>query len=319
MKKVLVMTTINPPRDIFIKMLDQLSPDYSAVVVGDIQTPNCWWKDFQSARLTFIPNKVGCFPSKHYARKNLGYMAAKELGADWIIDLDDDQELFIKNRELVLGNPVDSWHLVNQSGWINPYPFYYDIHSWPRGLPLDKINDYAICEEDERPVSALLFQGIVDHDPDLDAIFRLTTPPLSYFKSQPACIQLDYNNLVPINSQATAWHISLFPLMYLPFTVNPRFSDILRGRIAQRALLTFGSIALQGGIGKQVRNRHNLLADFKAELELYQADELFLPYAPISFDLFPSWLKIVYIVFYTHSVVKSSELDYLSAFLKGEE
>ena len=42
MKKVLVMTTINPPRDIFIKMLDQLSPDYSAVVVGDIQTPNCW-------------------------------------------------------------------------------------------------------------------------------------------------------------------------------------------------------------------------------------------------------------------------------------
>lgn len=71
----------------------------------------------------------------------------------------------------------------------NPYGcFGGPANVWPRGFPLDAINDedstrcdvVAVSENDAlegkaRPLGVV--QALANHDPDVDAIYRLTFPP----------------------------------------------------------------------------------------------------------------------------------------------
>ena len=82
---------------------------------------------------------------------------------------------------------------------------------------------------------------MVDGDPDIDAIHRLifeTTPQFStnealVFRKQSFC---------PLNSQNTLWRRKgVFPLLYLPSAVSFRFTDILRGYVAQAIIHSLDS------------------------------------------------------------------------------
>ena len=49
-------------------------------------------------------------------------------------------------------------------------------------------------------------QHLAQHDPDVDAIYRLTSPLPVYFATDTASLALPVNTFVPYNAQATFHH-----------------------------------------------------------------------------------------------------------------
>ena len=85
-----------------------------------------------------------------------------------------------------------------------------------------------------------IWQGLADLDPDVDAIYRLTSnKEVTFDKGDP--IVLGKETWCPFNSQNTLFASpQFFPLLYLPAFVTFRFTDILRGYVAQPILQAAG-------------------------------------------------------------------------------
>ncbi len=115
-----------------------------------------------------------------------------------------------------------------------------------------------------------VWQGLVDGDPDVDAIHRFVFGAVfSFQKKEP--IILNKGVYSPFNSQNTAWINSVaFPLLYLPTTVTFRYTDILRSYVA---LVIMEKLSLLLGFtaptASQDRNEHDLLHDFRSEIPMY--------------------------------------------------
>jgi len=76
--------------------------------------------------------------------------------------------------------------------------------------------------------------------------------------------------LCPFNTQSTAVRRELFPLLYLPSTVTFRFTDILRGLVAQPIMWAAGfRLGFTEATVVQDRNPHNLPSDFADEVPMY--------------------------------------------------
>jgi len=111
-------------------------------------------------------------------------------------------------------------------------------------------------------------------DPDVDAIYRLTNNTPVYFDKRDKIV-LEERTLCPFNSQNTFFRKETFPLLFLPAFVNFRFTDILRGLVAQPLLWSMG---FKLGFGQatviQKRNPHDYLKDFDSEIPCYLHTEL---------------------------------------------
>lgn len=69
---------------------------------------------------------------------------------------------------------------------------------------------------------------------------------------------------------STTWRKECFPLMYLPSTVSFRFTDILRGYVAQQIMWHHNfHLGFHDPIQIQKRNFHDLLKDFKDEIFMF--------------------------------------------------
>jgi hypothetical protein len=114
-----------------------------------------------------------------------------------------------------------------------------------------------------------VWQFMADDDPDVDAIYRLTNAAPVKFKNRKPLL-LETGSYCPFNSQNTLYSKEFFPLLYLPAFVTFRFTDILRGIVAQPVLwandhlLGFGPATVY-----QERNEHNLMKDFEQEIPMY--------------------------------------------------
>ena len=125
---------------------------------------------------------------------------------------------------------------------------------------------------DSTEASALnvgIWQFLADDDPDVDAIYRLTdNTPINFTNN--GLFALKKGTVCPFNSQNTIFKKDMFPLLYLPAHVTFRFTDILRGIVAQpiawnnNRLLGFG-----GSTVVQRRNPHDYLKDFESEIPVY--------------------------------------------------
>jgi len=74
----------------------------------------------------------------------------------------------------------------------------------------------------------------------------------------------------PFNSQNTFFRRETFPLLYLPAFVNFRFTDILRGLVAQPILWAAGyTLGFGHATVIQKRNPHDYLQDFESEIPCY--------------------------------------------------
>lgn len=251
---------------------ESLEHGISFILIGDTKSPKefnlsgCEYYSVERQQtLNFELAKI--LPLKHYARKNLGYLIAMSKGAEIIVETDDDNlplQNFWDNR-----NKLVKAHLLNNKGWVNVYKYFTDVHVWPRGFALENIHDRLPKLEELISVKCPIQQGLVDKNPDVDAIYRLTLPlPITFTKA--GNIALGNKSFCPFNSQNTTWFKETFPLLYLPSYCSFRMTDIWRSFIAQRIAWTCGwSILYHQSSVYQQRNDHNLMSDFHDEIPGY--------------------------------------------------
>jgi hypothetical protein len=273
-KSWVVVTTINPPTKAIEAIARLCQRGWSAVVVGDNKTPADWhcegihYFGVAEQRALFGPF-ADAMPFNHYCRKNLGYLYAIRHGAEVILDTDDDNypyETFgVGIRREVQGR------LLRGPGWVNVYQhFTDDADVWPRGLPLDAIHEGGAISPLPGPRVCLLQQSLADKDPDVDAIFRLTTKRGVFFDRTALPVVLAPDTWCPCNSQNTVFFREAFPLLYLPCHVSFRMTDIWRSFVAQAVLGHHGfGVSFHSPTVEQIRNEHNLMRDFADEVPGY--------------------------------------------------
>ncbi|MBJ6108293.1 DUF288 domain-containing protein [Hymenobacter sp. BT523] len=273
-KTHVVITSIFAPTKAVTKIAAM--PEYQLVVAGDKKSPADWQADGvhylsvadQEAQGFRMSEKL---PFNHYGRKMIGYLHAIKAGATVIVDTDDDNI------------PYDGWVFPAfegqfdtapaNKGFVNIYKNFTSHHIWPRGYPLDLIlnTDHNLKEADLTAETAKIgfWQGLADSDPDVDAIYRLVDNTEIFFDKR-APIVLPEGTLCPFNSQNTAVRQELFPLLYLPAYVTFRFTDILRGLVAQPIMWAHGyRLGFTEATVLQERNPHDYVKDFESEIPCY--------------------------------------------------
>lgn len=272
MKRAVVITTIFKPSEA-VRAYAELG-DHQLIVVGDKKTPADWFcegADYISLdrQEAFGPQLAKTLPLNHYCRKMIGYLLAAHSGADVIIDTDDDN--YPKSN---WGFPkFEGSHdaIDKNQGFVNIYQWFTQDNIWPRGLPLDLIKtSFDLADNSSKQQCKVgVWQGLADEDPDVDAIYRLTSDQPYHFGQQDPVV-LSTGTVCPFNSQNTAFRKELFPLLYLPAHVTFRFTDILRGLVAQPIMWLYGyTLGFTNASVVQERNPHDLMSDFASEIPMY--------------------------------------------------
>ena len=319
-----VITSIYPPGKAVEGFSSQ--PGNHLVVAGDKKTPPEWFH----ANTTYLsPSKqeslgfqsVSKLPWNHYCRKMAGYLFAIREGATEILDTDDDNIPYP-------GYAFPSIDAEFQStkeglGFVNAYQRFTGGPIWPRGLPLDLIRAPRGAFEgqnlEDKPAKVGIWQGLADLDPDVDAIYRLTSNKEVTFDKAPPVV-LGKGTWCPVNSQNTLFtNPAFFPLLYLPAFVTFRFTDILRGYVAQPILQAAGyQLGFTEATVYQERNAHNLMQDFTDEIPFYLGAQKCMDIAcavvshgkPVSENLFAVYDRLC-----SEGIVPAGELELLESWL----
>ncbi|MGF1479781.1 MAG: STELLO glycosyltransferase family protein [Cyanophyceae cyanobacterium] len=271
--RAIVITTINYPT-VGVKKLAQKAPAWNTIVVGDRKTPSNWhWENVQflsvQDQLALESVYAQQCPLNHYARKNIGYLKAMQDGAKIIFETDDDNIPY--DNCLASVNKQVEARLVHKPGWENVYTHFTDARIWPRGLPLEYINEslrHSSPLGETTTCDCPIQQYLADGNPDVDAVYRLTTE--GDIKFRPNAIALANGTFCPFNSQNTLWWPEAYPLLYLPSFVSFRMTDIWRSFVAQVCLYKLGKqIAFLEATVFQDRNEHSLIRDFRDEVPGY--------------------------------------------------
>ncbi len=281
MKAVLVVTSIQAPNPIMQALARAcVERDQPFFVIGDRKSPPVYELDGASyLSLDAHHQRFGDFsrqlPVGHYVRKNLGYLAAIEDGAQWIIETDDDNAPL--PDFLDVPTTMRSRLLRSSAPWLNVYDQFGPSQSvWPRGFPLELLQGSGPAKIEAKWIeeTPLLVQGLADDNPDVDAIYRLTRPLPVSFDRKAAPVSLSAGCWCPFNSQNTWWHRSITVLAYLPAHCSFRMTDIWRSFVAQRCLWAAGHrVCFVAPTVSQARNEHNLLRDFEDEIPGYLKNE----------------------------------------------
>lgn len=273
MKRFIVITSIFPPTE-SVRLFSK-KKDYHLIVVGDKKTK----KDWECEGVTYLSLKhqkqMGKhlekkMPFGHYSRKMMGYLHAIQLGAGVIVDSDDDN---FPKADWGFPDLEGMFSVVApDQGFVNIYRYYTGKKIWPRGLPLHLINaDISADGGNEKTQCKIgIWQSLVDGQPDVDAIYRLTNDsPCTFLERDP--LVLGKNTLSPFNSQNTLTRKTLFPLLYLPAHVSFRFTDILRSLVAQPIMWLYGyRLGFCNATVIQKRNPHDYFDDFLSEIPMYR-------------------------------------------------
>lgn len=273
MNKIIVITSIFNPTEAVISFSE--IDKYQLIVVGDQKTPidwNCKNVDYISVAQQELLNfeLVKVLPYNHYCRKMLGYLKAIKNGAEYIIDTDDDNIPKVNWNFPEFDNTFDC--IDNDKGFVNVYQLYTKQKIWPRGLPLNLISTQFELEKalQSKECKIGIWQGLADEDPDVDAIYRLTNDTPCYFEEREPVV-LGKGTISPFNTQNTIIRKELFALLYLPTYVTFRFTDILRGLIAQPIMWLFDyQLGFINATVVQKRNPHDYMKDFISEIPMYE-------------------------------------------------
>lgn len=320
MDKFIVITSIFLPTEAIEKFAKL--KDWTVIVVGDKKTAADW----NYPGVTYLSPEgqqevagkfAGLLPWNSYTRKNIGYLYAISQGARVIYETDDDNI------------PLDNWvnepefctnaDLLKDAAFVNIYSYFTDKKVWPRGIPLRCVLGAEIPKlAAGKNLKVGVWQFLADGDPDVDAIYRLTNNTPIYFKWREPLV-LDQNTCCPFNSQNTYFCKEVFPLLYLPSTVTFRFTDILRGLVAQPVLWAAGyHLGFAGATVLQKRNPHDYLKDFESEIPCYlQAEKVvqIAKQAVSSERSISENLMSVYRALSSKGVVSENELEILSSWL----
>ena len=275
----LVITSIAGPDSSTLKIYAKECSDRNVpfIVIGDTKSPDEF--DLPGCDFWSVDRQLKCnsklaplIPTRHYARKNLGYLIALQNGAATIMETDDDNLPLGKGFwDFCSRSPMVEAYDVNVEGWVNVYRYFSEKVVWPRGLPLEELRKPTkpLKELELIKVCCPIQQGLADGNPDVDAVYRLTYPlPLNFERG--IQVALGSNSWCPFNSQNTFWFKKVMPLMYLPAHCSFRMTDIWRSFIAQRISWANGwNVLFHEATVWQERNEHDLLKDFEDEIPGY--------------------------------------------------
>ncbi len=328
MKNNIIITTIFEPTKA-VKLFANDKNNH-LIIAGDKKTPENWTIEESNAKITFIScnkplgyNIEKVLPFNHYCRKMIGYIYASKNGAEIIYETDDDN--YPKNNWEFIEEQKDDKNLSTpcDMGFVNVYKYFSKEDIWPRGYPLELINNenHLINEDklEQKDLKIGVYQGLVDNEPDVDAIYRLTKNKICNFENKPSIV-LSKGTVCPYNSQNTFTKKDLFPLLYLPSTVTFRFTDILRGLIAQPLMWIEGyHLCFSQASAIQERNEHDYLKDFESEIPCYLYAQKVVDIANAAIcgnSNLKDNLFRVYSELYRENIVKKEELNILEAWLK---
>jgi hypothetical protein len=318
--RFIVITSIYPPTEA-VRAFAALD-GWQVVVVGDRKSPPDWALE----GVTYLSpsdqeglgfRTVERLPWNHYGRKMVGYLYAMQQGAELILDTDDDNVPKPDWRVL----PTDGkFATVQGSGFVNVYRYFTDAFVWPRGYPLRSIRATAALPDTVEAARQVgIWQLLADGDTDVDAIYRLVIDAPVAFRDRPPLV-LDEGVVCPFNSQNTVFTRDAFPLLYLPAFVTFRYTDILRGLVAQPLLWSRG---LCLGFGPatvvQQRNPHDYLDDLESEVPMYLTGEEALEAATgavVAGAPLAANLTHVYADLRRRGIVTADELGLLDAWLE---
>lgn len=268
MKKVIVTTTINAPTAAIEKF--QTLTDWELVVVGDLKTP----ADYRLDRGIYVSpveqEKYDAELSRAIGwnciqRRNFGFLWAKDLGADIVAVVDDDNiPMDDWGRDLFVGSEVEADCYETDLPAFDPLGATNYPHLWHRGYPLQLLPKRDYRRKTRKKIHADIQADLWNGDPDVDAICRLQYAPLCVF--DPSRFPMASNRIGPFSSQNT--FLSRAVLQdYFVFPHVGRMDDIWAGYYAQargfRVVYNRPSVV-------QHRNVHDLICDMQREYIGYE-------------------------------------------------
>jgi hypothetical protein len=289
---------------------------------------------------------VDMLPWKSFTRKNIGYLYAIINHAESIWDFDDDNLLISTGKEFSvptmgvvdyskddISKTVRVFEASNvPSLGFNPYPLMGATTSpcWPRGYPLDHIkenvSEIVLSKRTLNFSTVGIVQSLANHDPDVDAIYRLTQPlpfnfDTSIAKTKDRILAIPAKHYAPYNAQAT-WHLypSLWSML-LPHTVHGRVADIWRGYMFQRLAQDIGiRLLMAPAMVVQDRNSHAYLADFDSEEQLYKRATRLLEQLSTweaTSTTFPGRIEELWIFMYEHGYLGKADVYLVQSWLQS--
>ncbi|KIX13271.1 hypothetical protein [Dethiosulfatarculus sandiegensis] len=268
MRKVIVTTTINPPTEAIIRY-DSME-DWSLVVIGDLKTP----KDYKLKKGVYVsPEEQEAYDKELsdaigwncIQRRSFGLLWARDLGADLVAVIDDDNiPLPGWGENLMLGREVSVNYYADQSPAFDPVGATNHPHLWHRGFPLPLLAQRDYTDVSTRRITCDVQADFWNGDPDIDAICRMEHAPECDFNSE--LFPLAGQGISPFNSQNT-FVSGRFLKDYFLFPHVGRMDDIWASFYLQAlgAKVVYGKPSVY-----QERNVHDLVKDMKQEYLGYE-------------------------------------------------
>ena len=319
--KCVIITTINKPTEAILKHIN--NTEYDVIIVGDNKTPddyknlNCIYLDIPSQKKLF-PELSELLPYNHYCRKNLGYLYAIKKGYKIIYETDDDNIPYDNFDNILQYNNIQM--ITEQNNvWINIFKYFTNnAYIWPRGFPLSLLKNnpnYLIQYTDKIPS---IINGLVENDPDVDALFRIICNHQSGIKwDKNKCVLINNTNVCVFNTQNTFWlNPELFISLLIPCSVSFRYCDILRGIINNIILKKTKNYMMYSSPNViQNRNEHNLISDFKSEYEMYIHNEKILNFIENDIGNITSVKELLFLIYnnlLVNNVIAQKDIDILN-------
>ena len=268
MKKVIVTTSINPPTEAIAKF-DALA-DWTLVVIGDKKTP----AGYRLKRGIYVaPEEQEKYdPALSEAigwnciqRRNFGLLWARDLKADLVAVIDDDNIPCPGwGENLLLGQKVSVNYYETDLPAFDPVGATNEKQLWHRGYPLQLIPQRSYQKRSTKEMTFDVQADFWDGDPDIDAVCRMIYAPNCKF--DPACFPIAANKIAPFNSQNTFMDAAVLPDYFL-FPQVGRMDDIWAAYYVQAKgkKVVFNKASVF-----QARNAHNLVKDMKNEYLGYE-------------------------------------------------
>lgn len=319
--KCVIITTINKPTETILKHIN--NKKYDVIVVGDNKTPddykklNCIYLDIPSQKKLF-PKLSELLPYNHYCRKNVGYLYAIKKGYKIIYETDDDNIPY-DNFDSILEHKNIQMITEQNNVWINIFKYFTNnAYIWPRGYPLSLLKNnpnYLIKNTDKTPC---IINGLVENDPDVDALFRIICNHQASIKwDKNKCVLINNKNMCVFNTQNTFWlNPELFICLLIPCSVSFRYCDILRGIINNIILKKTNNYMMYSSPNViQNRNEHSLISDFKSEYEMYIHNENILNFIENDIGNITSVKQLLLLIYnnlLVNNVIKQKDIDILN-------
>jgi hypothetical protein len=263
MKRVIVTTTINGPTKAIDKF--QAMKDWDLVVIGDKKTP----PDYRLERGTYItpeeqerydPALSNAIGWNCIQRRSMGLLWAKDMGADIVAVVDDDNiPLEGWGENLMVGKEAEVNYFETSLPAFDPVGATNHPNLWHRGYPLQLLSKRDYSNTSRKRVTVDVQADFWNGDPDIDAICRMEHAPECTFEERH--FPMASNKMGPFNSQNTFLSGKCLKDYFL-FPHVGRMDDIWAAYYLQAkgARVVWAKASVY-----QDRNIHDLVRDMKQE------------------------------------------------------